>query len=134
VPDQDRNARAFIAPVFNALCADRRDELAQAWRAIRTHPAYPVGKSLVTAADVDDPGLKAMLADFDAMPTVEGPDGTVYDVAARDDRATIRNGYLRGAWKDTGLWPPEANGTDALRQRFGAFFAEKYALVAGGAR
>lgn len=132
VPDPDRNARALIAPVFNALCADRRDELARAWRAIRTHPAYPRDRALVTAKNVEDAGLKAMLAAFDAMPLVDGPDGARHDLAERQGRAAVREGWLRGGWKDAGLWPSGASGADELRMRLGQFFGAQYAQVSGG--
>lgn len=133
VPDPDRNARALVAPVFSALCADRRDELARAWRAIRMHPAYPRDKALVTAADVTDPSLKAMLAAFDAMPPIEGPNGEQHDLALRAGRAAVRDGWLRGGWKDEGLWPEGASGGDELRLRMGRFFAAQYGIVSGGA-
>ena len=132
MPDPDRNARALIAPVFNALCADRRDELARAWRAIRTHPAYPRDRALVTAKNVEDAGLKAMLAAFDAMPLVDGPDGARHDLAERQGRAAVREGWLRGGWKDAGLWPSGASGADELRMRLGQFFGAQYAQVSGG--
>ncbi len=129
VPDQDRNARAFIAPLFSAMCADRRDELDRAWRAIRTHPAYPQDRALVTANDVTDPTLKAMLEKFDAMPVVTGPDGTQYDIATREGRAAVRDGYLKGKWKDAGLWPEGASSSDELRRLFGRFYTSQYAAI-----
>lgn len=130
VENPDRNARAFIAPVFSAICADRRDELARAWTAIRTHPAYPRNLVLVTAADVDDPTLKAMLEAFDAMPEIEGPSGARFTLASREGRAAVRDGWLRGAWKDSGLWPAGAVGADELRRRIGAFSSQQYARIA----
>ncbi len=130
VESPDRNARAFIAPLFSALCADRRDALARAWDAIRTHPAYPRAPALVTAADVDDPGLKAMLEAFDAMPKVPGPDGSMHDVGTREGRAAIRDGWLKGKWKDAGLWPAGASSADQLRRVMGAFYAGQYRWIA----
>ncbi len=129
VPDQDRNARAFIAPLFSAMCADRRDELARAWDAIRTHPAYPRDKSLVTAEDVTDPELKSMLEKFDAMPVVAGPDGASFEIATREGRAAVRDGYLKGKWKDAGLWPAGASSADELRRLFGRFYSAQYAGI-----
>jgi len=135
VKDPDRNARAFIAPLFSAICADRRDELARAWTAIRSHPAYPHAKGgpgvLVTAADVTDPTLKAMLEAFDRMPTVAGPDGTVHDIATREGRAAVAEGYLarQPKWQGSGLWPDGASPTDELRRHFGAFSTERYREV-----
>ena len=134
VENPDRNARAFIAPLFSAMCADRRDELARAWDAIRMHPAYPVGTPLVTAADVDDPTLKAMLEAFDAMPDVAGPDGTRVSAATREGRAAIRDGWIKGGWKAAGLWPEGASSIDELRRRFGAFHSAQYRRIVELAR
>jgi len=130
VEDPDRNARAFIAPLFSALCADRRDELARAWDAIRSHPAYPASPALVTADEVSDPALKAMLEAFDAMPRVPGPDGSIHDVATREGRAAIRDGWLKGKWKDAGLWPAGASSADQLRRVMGEFYSSQYRAIA----
>ncbi len=132
VPDPDRNARALVAPVFSALCADRRDELARAWSIIRTHPAYPSNRALVTAKDVEDAELKALLEAFDAMPLIDGPSGASHDLATREGRAAVREGWLRGGWKDAGLWPAGASGAEELRLRLGIFFSGQYARIAGG--
>jgi Mrp family chromosome partitioning ATPase len=129
VEDPDKNARAFIAPLFSALCADRRDELARAWDAIRLHPAYPRDRTLVTAADVDDPTLKSMLQAFDAMPMIDGPDGSKHDLGSRKDRGEIRDGWLKGKWKDARLWPDDASSADQLRQRLGEFYHDSYARI-----
>lgn len=129
VEKPDRNARSFIAPMFSALCADRRDELARAWRAIRAHPAYPRDRALVTASDVSDPTLRAMLEAFDAMPVVDGPSGSRHPLSTAEGRAEVRNGWLKGSWKDAGLWSPDAAPADELRRRMGAFFSERYREV-----
>jgi ABC-type Fe3+ transport system substrate-binding protein len=135
VRDPDPNARNFIAPLFSAVCADRRSELARAWRAIREHPAYPAPASgrgmLVTAADVSDPTLKAMLEAFDAMPSVRAPDGTLHDLATREGRAAVAAGYLakNPAWAGTGLWLDGSSPADELRRLLGAAVAERYAEV-----
>lgn len=132
VPDPDRNARALVAPVFSALCADRRDELAHAWAVIRTHPAYPKNRALVTAKDVEDAELKALLEAFDGMPRIDGPSGASHDLATREGRAAVREGWLRGGWKDAGLWPAGASGAEELRLRLGLFFSGQYARIRGG--
>ncbi len=129
VTNPDKNARSFIAPLFSALCADRRDELAAAWKAIHTHPKYPREKALITADDVDDLELKSMLIAFDAMPVIDGPAGAKCDMATREGRAAIKDGYLKGAWKSAGLWPDGATPIDELRRTFGAFFAQEYARI-----
>jgi len=130
VTDPDKNARAFIAPLFSAMCADRRDELDRAWRAIRTHPAYPRHRALVTADDVTDPELKSMLEKFDAMPVVAGPEGALFEIATREGRAAVRDGYLKAKWKDADLWPAGASSTDELRRLFGRFYTAQYAEIA----
>ena len=129
VENPDRNARSFIAPMFSAMCADRRDELARAWDAIRTHPSYPTDRALVTAADVTDPTLRLMLEAFDAMPQVDGPDGSRHTVATREGRAAVRDGWLKGKWNDAGLWPDGASGPDELRRRMGAFYSARFAEI-----
>lgn len=129
VEQPDRNARALIAPMFSAMCADRRDELARAWDAIRTHAAYPPGRAVVSAEDVTDPSLRAMLMAFDAMPVVAGPSGLQHDLASRDGRAAIRDGWIRETWKDSRLWPEGASGPDELRRRLGAFYSAQYARI-----
>jgi ABC-type Fe3+ transport system substrate-binding protein len=129
VENADRNARAFIAPLFSALCADRRDELARAWDAIRSHPAYPTDRALVTAADVGDPTLKAMLEAFDAMPEIDAPEGASVSAATREGRAAIRDGWIKGNWRSAGLWPEGASSVDELRRRFGAFYSAQYRRI-----
>lgn len=130
VENPDRNARAFIAPLFSALCADRRDELARAWDAIRLHPSYPHDRALVTAGDVSDPTLKAMLEQFDAMPLIAGPESSSHDLATREGRAAIRDGWLKGKWSEANLWPLGASAADELRRSMGAFYSEQYARIA----
>jgi ABC-type Fe3+ transport system substrate-binding protein len=130
VENPDKNARNFIAPLFSAMCADRRDELVAAWRAIRTHPSYPVDRALVTADDVTDPQLKSMLLEFDAMPIIEGPQGSTHDIASREGRAAVKDGFLKAKWKDAALWPEGASPTDELRRRFGEFYTEQFEKIA----
>ncbi len=129
IENPDRNARALIAPLFSALCADRRDELARAWDAIRKHPAYPAKAGLVTAADVADPQLRAMIEAFDAMPVIDGPDGAKFPLATSEGRAAVRNGWLKGKWKGAGLWPDGASPADELRRNCGKFYAAQYTKI-----
>jgi hypothetical protein len=86
---------------------------------------------LVTAADVSDPTLKAMLEAFDAMPSVRAPDGTLHDLATREGRAAVAAGYLakNPAWAGTGLWLDGSSPADELRRLLGAAVAERYAEV-----
>lgn len=133
VVNPDKNARAFIAPLFSAMCADRRDELADAWRAIRTHPNYPradeLSKVLITADDVSDPQLKSMLVAFDAFPAVAAPNGATLDLNTREGRAAIRDGWLKGKFNGAGLWPDGASASDELRRQIGAGIDENYARI-----
>ena len=129
VKDPDKNARSYIAPLFSAMCADRRDELASAWKAIYTHPKYPHEIIFVTAANVDDAELKSMLLAFDAMPIVTGPENVRYEMSTREGRASIKEGYLKGKWKSANLWPEGATPIDELRRHFGSFFHEQYSRI-----
>ncbi len=128
VEKPDPNARAFIPILFSAFCADHRPSLDQAWHAIITHPSYPKEPALVTANDVTDPELKAMLTAFDAMPSVQGVDGLV-SLAAPEGRALVRDGWLKGKWKSANLWDADSAPADALRRSWGEFFEQQYAEI-----
>jgi len=128
----DRSTRAFIAPLLSAMALDQREALTGAWRRIVSHPAYPHGVGLVTAADVEDPELHAMLQAFDAMPVLPTPDGVGCSLDAAADRATIKSGWLRDEWRDDNLWNPEQRGLDAFRREAGRFFRQQYATVRSG--
>ena len=77
-----------------------------------------------------------MLEAFDAMPVIHGPSGTPLSLADPGSLAELKAGWLRGGWKGDGLWPPEADPTQALRQLSRRFFGEKYRqiekIAAGG--
>ena len=118
--------RTFIPVLFDAMAMRDPHLLADAWEAIITHPAYPDTFGIVTAEDVDDPDLKAMLVDFDAMPTVAGPDGTLYDLSDPEVLQTVKKGWLRDGWKGQGLWPDEADPAQYMRRTLGEFFAQRY--------
>jgi iron(III) transport system substrate-binding protein len=133
----NRAMRAFIAPLFQAMALDQPKELRRAWNAIVNHPGYPKdGLDVVTAKDVTDKELKRMLEAFDAMPVIHGPSGTPLSLADPGSLAEVKAGWLRGGWKGDGLWPPEADPTQALRQLSRRFFGEKYRqiekIAAGG--
>ncbi|MCA9286436.1 MAG: ABC transporter substrate-binding protein, partial [Phycisphaerales bacterium] len=128
----DRNVRSFIAPLFAAMAIDNHDALADAWTAIVTHPAYPPGDGIVTAAMVDDPELRAMLEQFDAMPSVAGPDGAQLELEDTANLGTIRAGWLKSPqpeWADQGLWPEQASPADEMRRGFARFFRARYRQV-----
>ena len=103
--------------------------LSDAWGAIIKHPAYPPGREIVTAADVQDPELKQMLARFDAMPEVPGPDGTSYDLGDPATLAEVKAGWLRDGWKDQDLWPEFAEPSAYLRLELGEWFADQYRSI-----
>lgn len=129
VPDPDSSMRSFIAPLFAAAAMDRALLLQAAWDAIVEHPAYPPGGGLVRAEDVDDPTLAAMLERFDAMPEFPGPDDRELDLGDRASRGELRQGWLRGGWKDQGLWPADAAPASEFRRRAGEFFEAQYREV-----
>ena len=128
------SVRAFIAPLFSAMAMDVHGDLRAAWAAITAHPSYPPGGGLVTAADVDDPGLRRMLTLFDEMPEVEGPGGTHLGLRNASDRAAVKAGWLRGGWSDHGLWHVDATPQDVFRRRCADFFRDRYAAITSMAR
>jgi ABC-type Fe3+ transport system substrate-binding protein len=125
---KDPNMRSFIGPVFSGLCIDHHALLRAQWRRIVDHPAYPRPKpgehaALVRAGDVTDPVLKSMLQAFDAMPVLPAPDGATKDLGDPANLAALRSGWLKGEWKDKGLWPDGASPTIDLRRRCAALVA-----------
>ena len=129
VPSPDRAMRSFIAPIFSAAAIDHGPLLREAWRAIIEHPAFPKDRPLVRPEDVDDPRLRRMLEAFDGMPEVEAPEGAVTSLANPDARARVREGWLRGGWRDAGLWPTEAFPAAEFRRRAASFFEAQYRRV-----
>lgn len=122
--------RSFVVILFSSMAMDTHHDLVRAWQAITSHPAYPRTGGIITADDVQDPQLREMLERFDAMPTISGPQGEVYSLAARDQLSTIRQGWLREQWAHEGLWNPESTPADEMRRQFGAFFREAYQQIA----
>jgi len=131
IENPNSDYRAYIAVLFNAMAMDSHHELREAWAVIVEHPAYPRNSAevLVTAEDVNDPTLAAMLEAFDALPTVPGPDGQRFDLNNPADLEAVKGGWLRGGWADERLWPEAARPTDVLRRRLGAFFRRQYADI-----
>ncbi|MDP7029895.1 MAG: ABC transporter substrate-binding protein [Phycisphaerales bacterium] len=129
----DRNMRSFIAPLMQAMAMDQRGRLQNAWHAIITHPAYPVdAPGIVTAGDVDDPELSAMLEAFDAMPTVVRESGEVLTLDTPEGRAAIKAGWLRGGWEDEGYWDGETQPATAYRRAASRFFQDQFDQVISG--
>lgn len=108
--------RAFVAPLFVAMAVDNRALLRQAWDAIASHPAYPRDGRVLTARDAGDPGLRAMLEAFDAMPSVPGPGGAELSLSDPANLREVRDGWLRGGWKEAGLWHRDEPPAEALRR------------------
>lgn len=134
VPEPNPRMRDFVAPIFTAFAVDVRSELVAAWRAIVEHPAYPRALdgdelAVVGAEDVDHPQLRRMIEAFDAMPIVRGPGGRGYDLADPASLATVSDGWLRGGWREEGLWPADAAPAEALRSEMTAFFRARYREV-----
>ncbi len=123
----DRAMRAFIAPLMQAMAMDERSRLARAWEAIVTHPSYPAEASgIVSAADVHDPELAAMISNFDAMPEVTAPDGQVWSLDTPEGRNAVKRGWLRGGWGEGGRWDHEADPGTAFRRMSGDFFRDRF--------
>jgi hypothetical protein len=122
-------SRSVLAVLFGAMAMESPEALRAAWRAIVSHPAYPRDRSgLVTASDVDDAALKAMLERFDALPTVPSPQGTL-DAGDPASLESIEQGWIRGGWSGEGLWDPQDRPAEALRARWLPFFREQYDAI-----
>ncbi len=133
----DPAMRPFIPILFNAMAMDCHEPMREAWARIAAHPAFPAGVTgAVTAQDVQDPELRAWLERFDAWPEVETPEGP-RSLADRANLPSIRDGWLKGGWKDAGLWDPQQKPADAMRARFAGFFKDNYLWIvqqAGGGK
>jgi hypothetical protein len=125
------HVRDFIPIILAAMAVDHHEALREAWTRIVEHPAYPkpaggARAPIIAAEDVDDPQLALMLERFDAMGSIEGPDGRVLDLETPAHLGEIRAGWLKGEWADEGLWPAAARPQDELRRRFGVAFRANY--------
>ncbi|MCP4759183.1 MAG: extracellular solute-binding protein [Planctomycetes bacterium] len=128
----DRAMRAFIAPLMQAMAMDERDRLREAWIAISSHPAYPAdADGIVSATDVADPKLAAMIEAFDAMPIITAPDGTVWSLDTPEGRNVVKRGWLRGGWSDADLWHEQADPATAFRRHAGSYFRSRFEEVTG---
>jgi hypothetical protein len=130
-PFPDRNMRAFIAPIFSAMAMDHHDELVSAWQAIIEHPAYPDTTAIVTAEDVDDPDLAAMLIAFDALPNFATASEGDLAMDSPQDRKSLKYGWLRDQWAEDSLWHPEDRGGAAFRRIAAEYFRNQYAKILG---
>jgi iron(III) transport system substrate-binding protein len=129
IENNDPNYRDFIAPMFAAMVMDSHQQLKRAWRAIVEHPAFPRGADIVAADDVTDQTLREMLDLFDALPVIAGPGGATFSLGEPANLATIRAGWLKGDWKDLGLWNRESSAADEMRRQFGRFFHDRYQRI-----
>ncbi|MFO0963089.1 MAG: extracellular solute-binding protein [Phycisphaerales bacterium] len=118
IPNPNPNVRSFVAPLFVATAIENRALLREAWRRIAAHPEYPRDGSVLVAAKARDPKLRAMLEAFDAFPQVPAPGGATMDLGDERTLAAVREGWLRGKWKDARLWDPQDSPAEVLRQRF----------------
>jgi len=125
----NRAFRAFIPVLFDAIAMREPEMLSEAWLAIISHPDYPAGNQIVTAADVENPRLKTMLEQFDAMPDVPGPDGERISLADPGNLAEVKAGWLRGGWSEADLWPEDADPAQYMRRDLGRFFLEQYQTI-----
>ena len=133
------NFRDFIAPMFAAMAMDNHSELKAAWSAIVNHREYHdlqrlLGSDQLNAQSLavlyrQASSLDEMLALFDAMPTIAGPDGKEYSLSDVPQLGEIRAGWLRGQWADKNLWSAESSPVDEMRKRFGAFFRDNYRRI-----
>jgi hypothetical protein len=110
------HVRSFVMPIFVAMAMENRSLLRTAWSLIAAHPEYPRDGRMLLASDAKDPTLRAMLEAFDAMPLVPGPNGTRIDLADETVLGPVRDGWMRGKWKDAGLWGANDVPTDVLRR------------------
>jgi len=122
----NRAIRSLIAPIFAAMAMDNHEDLVAAWTAITSHPAYPDTPGIVTAEDVDDPALRAMLAAFDSMPAIPVPGGEALPLDTDEHVAAIRTGWLREGFADAGLWHPDESPDGALRRLASRAFRDRY--------
>ena len=110
------DVRAFVAPMFVAMALENRALLREAWAAIAAHPEYPRDGRVLLADEARSPELRAMLAAFDALPRVPGPGGASIELGDAASLRAVRDGWLRGGWKDAALWPALDVPADALRR------------------
>ncbi len=121
--------RDFVSPLFVSMALNQAPELRAAWRRIFTHPAYPHGGGIVSAADVTDPELARWLEAFDALPTLPGADGAVIDLSEIAELPTARAGWIRRGFTDQGLWSDRENPLTLMRRRCTEFFGSKYRSI-----
>jgi iron(III) transport system substrate-binding protein len=135
VEKPNRHYRSFLPPLFVAMAIENRALIRRAWEAIIHHPAYPAAptngaaRPIVTAADVSDPVLREMLERFDAMPMIPAPNGATMELGDPERLGAIRDGWLKGGWKDAQLWPADAAQGEVLRSIMTAFFREQYERI-----
>ncbi len=125
----DPNFRDFVGPMFVAMAMDHSSELRSAWKAIFSHPAYPPGGGIVTAADVSDPTLKGWLTAFDAMPAIGGPENALFHLGNVADLGPVRQGWIKGQFAGKGLWEERDQPRALLRSLFSDFFSLQYQQI-----
>jgi hypothetical protein len=129
----DAAMRPFVPVLFNAMAMDLQPQLREAWRCITRHPAWPASGALVTAQQVSDPELRSWIERFDALPQVRTPEGAMA-LADTANLRVLRDGWLRGAWRDRGLWNAQDAPAEVLRRAWREFFQSNYAWIIAQAR
>ncbi len=125
----DPSIRDFVSPLFVAMAVNLQEPLKTAWHRIITHPAYPNTAEIVTAEMVTDPELKTWLTAFDAMPSMDGPNGSTLDLGDPATLKEARAGWLKGGFRDAGLWGPRDEPAMILRRECSEFFNSQYESI-----
>ncbi len=131
---KDPNFRDFVSPIFVPMAITNTDLLRQAWQRIFTHPAYPPDGKIVSAEDVSDPTLKSWIEAFDAMPTIPGPGGVLFDLNDQKCLSTVRNGWIKEGFAQSGLWDDREQPSTKMRRELNAFFEAQYRKIIEAAR
>jgi len=130
----DPNFRDFVSTIFVPMAIGNTEFLREAWHAIITHPSYPKRTDIVSAGDVADPILKSWIEAFDALPTVAGPNGTLFNLNDPQSLTAVRNGWLKGGFVESGLWAEREDPRTLLRRQFSAFFEKQYKMIIESSR
>ena len=114
-------------------CRTGRNEIADAFARDRvrllavnvetTREAYATA-----VADLNQAAAE-MLELFDELPAVPGPGGASYPLADLASLGPVKSGWLRGGWKDEGLWPEGASPAELFRSEAIGFFRDRYRRI-----
>jgi iron(III) transport system substrate-binding protein len=136
VKNANPDYRAFLPAMFVAMAIENRALLHSAWRAIISHPSYPrqtsigdAGTPIVTADDVSDATLKAMLQHFDSFPRIPGPGGVLIPLGDATRLKELRDGWIAGGWRGEGLWATDAAQVEVLRSIMTEHYRDAYEAI-----